>query len=171
MSLNHIVLVGTLDRPPEKRTTPEGVGTTTFRLKVLRPSRSGAEGDDAATGAASAPSPVSRPERFDVIPVLCVRRLSDIAAELRAGETVAVEGRLETYQLPGEQYKNGVRVFAESVQRLGVGGPAQASGSDGDEFTAHAAALASTAATAGTAGMAGTLADELPPDLDDSIPF
>lgn len=161
MSLNHIVLVGTVDRPPEKRMTPEGVGTTTFKLKVLRPARAGADEGDAG----GAPGGAPRPDRFDFIPVLCVRRLSDVAAELRAGETVAVEGRMETYQLPGEQYKNGIRVFAESIQRVGAGVPAPANGDHGDEYAA------APAAAPAAAGSAGSYADELPPDLDDSIPF
>lgn len=160
MSLNHIVLVGTVDRPPEKRTTPDGIGTTTFKMKVLRPARVGPENEDAG-----APASAPRGDRFDFVPVICLRRLSDTAAELRAGETVAVEGRLETYQLPGEQYKNGIRVFAESVQRLGVGAPAPTNGGYDGEHAAQPA----PAAAAATAS--GSYADELPPDLDDSIPF
>ncbi len=159
MSLNHIVLVGSVDRPPEKRMTPDGVGTTTFKLKVLRPARPGADSDDAG-GPPGAPQGAPRGDRFDFVPVIALRRLSDAAAELRAGETVAVEGRLETYQLPGEQYKNGIRVFAESVQRLGaIPAPAEG-GYQGEQAEPAAAAVGGAA-----------YSDELAPDLDDSIPF
>jgi len=153
-SLNHIVLVGTVERPPEKRTTSDGVGTTTFKLKVLRPARvSGAEGDDAGEAAGAAP----RGDRFDFIPVIALRRLSDTAAELRAGETVAVEGRLETFAFPGEQYKNGIRVVADTLHRVGAGTPAPTNGV--------------SAQPAAPAAVGAAYADELPPDLDDSIPF
>ncbi|MBM3269671.1 MAG: single-stranded DNA-binding protein [Candidatus Sericytochromatia bacterium] len=156
MSLNHIVLVGVVDRPPEKRVSPEGVGTTSFKLKVLRPARA-AGGDADEQGEPAAPG---RGERFDYVPILALRRTADFAAELRAGETVAVEGRLETFQLPGEQYKNGVRVVAESVNRLGTAAPAGAP-------TSAAPAYAEPAAATVGAGHA----DDMQPDFDDSIPF
>jgi single-stranded DNA-binding protein len=157
MSLNHIVLVGTIDRQPEKRVTAEGMGTTTFKLKVQRPARNaGAEGEDGAESAAAAGP--ARGERFDFISVFAVRRMADLAAELRAGETVAVEGRLETFALPGEQYKNGVRVFADSISRLSAGAPT----AETNGYAAEPAAVGAGAAAA---------SQELPEDLDDSIPF
>ncbi len=158
MSLNHIVLVGTVDRPPEKRVSSEGVGTTSFKLKVVRPARaSGQDGDDTGDAAGGAPA---RGDRFDFIPILAMRRLADQAADLRAGETVAVEGRLETFQLPGEQYKNGVRVFAESVSRVGAEAPA-----------AVANGSPQSHAEPEPAPVGAGYSDDLQPDLDDSIPF
>ncbi|MBU6427579.1 MAG: single-stranded DNA-binding protein [Cyanobacteria bacterium REEB65] len=102
MALNHIVLVGTIDRAPERRMTPEGFAVTSFKLKVVRPVRQ--EGT---------------PAGIDYIPILATRRLADSAAELPVGEVVAVEGRLvtRTIEQNGQRQKI-VEVDASNVQRI-----------------------------------------------------
>jgi single-stranded DNA-binding protein len=162
--MNHIVLVGSVDRLPEKRVSPEGVATTSFKLKVVRPARGGSDSPEDASPSTAAPK--SGGDRFDFIPVLALRRTADVAADFRAGEIVAVEGRLETFQLPGEQYKNGVRVFADSVSRLGAASPAPAVAVG---VAAGAAAVA--AADQPPAAAAGSYSDDAQPDFDTDIPF
>lgn len=165
MSLNHIVLMGAVDRLPEKRVTSEGMTTTSFKLKVVRPAivreTNGQGGSSPEVVGADVLAVAGRPERFDLVPVFAARRLADTSGDLRAGETVVVEGRLETFALPGEQYRNGVRVYAESLQRLQFGTPAV--DINGNTEEPHR--------TDPTTVAAGRFDDESSQDLDDSIPF
>lgn len=140
MALNHIVLVGTVDRAPEKRITPDGVATTLFKVKVVRPPRQ--EGG---------------PSGFDLLPIVATRRVADLAADLKPGEVVAVEGRLVaySYQENGQPRKR-IDVDATSVVRVGAGG----------EMPEPATDVPAPVAVGG-----GAYESASEGDLDDSIPF
>ena len=156
MALNQIVLVGTVDRAPERRATPDGQAITSFKLKVVRPIRQ--EG---------------LPAGADLIPIIASRRQADVAAEFRPGEIVAVEGRMvaKTIEQNGQRFKI-VEVDAAQVQRIAAAGP---------QGLAEVESLSSPADTGGrlkTVGVAASPA--LPsygeamgeePDLDTDIPF
>lgn len=106
MAMNHIVLVGTVDRAPERRMTPEGMAITSFKLKVVRPTRQ--EGTPPGT---------------DFIPIVASRQLADRAAELRPGEVVAVEGRLVTRTIDNNgQRQKLVEVDASQLQAIASAG-------------------------------------------------
>ncbi len=148
MALNQIVLVGTIDRAPERRTTPDGQAITTFKLKVARPTRQ--EGT---------------PPGVDFIPVVASRRLADVAAGLAAGQIAAVEGRMvtRTHEQNGQRLKL-VEVEASSLHAIGTSvaeaGP--------DSAKPAAADLQSVGASVPPAS--APYGDEAP-DFDTDVPF
>ena len=148
MAMNHIVLVGTIDRAPERRTTPEGYSITTFRVKVVRPSRQ--EGT---------------PPGVDFIPVIASRRMADVAAGLVAGQMAAVEGRMvtRTVEQNGKRLKL-VEVDAASVQAL----DASVAGTAVDKAVPVAADLQSMGAS--VPPVPAPYGDEAP-DFDTDVPF
>ncbi|MEB3300079.1 MAG: single-stranded DNA-binding protein [Candidatus Sericytochromatia bacterium] len=106
MSVNQIVLVGTVDTDsqgvPHKGTTPSGYDMTRFRIKVVKASRSDQD-----------------VPRYDLFQVEVVGRQAELAAALRPGGLVAVEGRLRTYK--DDHNATRVLVDASSVQPLAEG--------------------------------------------------
>lgn len=106
MSVNQIVLVGTVDTDaqgvPHRGTTPTGYDLTRFRIRVAK----------AARNEQDAP-------RFDVFSVEAVGRQAEVAAQLKPGSVVAVEGRMKTFR----DEQNATRIFIEAavVQAIGAG--------------------------------------------------
>jgi single-stranded DNA-binding protein len=97
MSVNHIILVGTLHGTPRTAKTG-GVIETRFLLSV-----------DAQGGLAD-----------DLIEVVTVGDLAATVARLKEGKAAYVEGRVRTYSVPvhGERTHRAMEVIADSVQTL-----------------------------------------------------
>ncbi|MEB3238380.1 MAG: single-stranded DNA-binding protein [Candidatus Sericytochromatia bacterium] len=152
MSVNQIVLVGSVDTDaqgvPHRGTTPTGYDLTRFRIRVAKPSRN--EQD--------AP-------RFDLFSVEAVGRQAEVAAQLKPGSLVAVEGRLKTFR----DEQNATRVFIEaaSVQAIGASGamPAGAPSQAAPEMGLPAASRAPVPAADGDPWGGGE------PDFDGPYPF
>lgn len=151
MSVNQIVLVGTVDTDaqgvPHRGTTPTGYDLTRFRIRVSRPARN--EQD--------AP-------RFDIFSVEAVGRQAEVAAQLKPGSVVAVEGRMKTFR----DEQNATRIFIEAavVQAIGAsldaGLPASTSAYDAERPVAPKAVLPAADADPWGAGEA---------DFDGPYPF
>lgn len=107
MGINHIALIGSLVKGPEKRYTTNGIATTTFTLAVARPPREGATGDS-----------------MDYLQVVTWRKLAETLGDtLKKGDMVSVEGRILTRTIEGPmgQRKKTVEIeaiFAEAVSNL-----------------------------------------------------
>lgn len=109
MGINHITLVGTVLRDPEKRMTQDGVPTATMTVAVKRPPRQDGQ--------------VS--EMTDNIRVVVWRGLVESIEKLRKGDVVSVEGRLRTRTdtAPDGRKRKFVDVDAQSVERISAGAP------------------------------------------------
>ena len=105
MSVNQIVLVGTVDTDaqgvPHRGTTPTGYDLTRFRIRVSKPTRN--EQDT---------------PRFDIFSVEAVGRHAEVAARLKPGSVVAVEGRMKTFR--DEQNVTRIFIDAAVVQAIGA---------------------------------------------------
>lgn len=108
MGINHIALIGSLVKGPEKRYTSNGIPTTTFTLAVTRTQREGATGE----------------LTMDYIQVVAWRKLAETLGDtLKKGNMVSVEGRILTRTIEGPmgQRKKTVEIeaiFAEAVTSL-----------------------------------------------------
>jgi len=107
--MNKCFIVGNLTRPPENRTTPNGISVTTFTVAVQR--RFNQEG-------------------ADFIPVVTWRGLADNCAKyLVKGQKVAVAGQIQTrsYDDQNGQKRYVTEIVADDVEFLskptGAGAP------------------------------------------------
>lgn len=117
MGINHITLIGRVEKAPELRYTPNGVPLINMRIAVTRPPREGSSGNEVT----------------DYFNVVAWRKLAEQAAEsLKKGSLVSVEGRLltRTHETPDGQRRKVVEVEAQALETLQAGisdgGPAQA---------------------------------------------
>lgn len=104
MSLSKIVITGRVIRDPEKRFTPNAnVAVTEFAISVESPRRS--EG----------------PPETNVVKVVTWRDLAErVAGEIKKGDVVAVDGRLQTnnYTTQDGQRRREVEIDAIAVENL-----------------------------------------------------
>lgn len=111
MGINHITLMGVIDRGPEFRMTQSGIPNASFTVAVTRPAR-----QDGA------------PEVTDYIRVIAWRQLAErVRDALQKDEMVVVEGRLTTrsFETNDGQRRKVVEVEASNVTPVkGAGGPA-----------------------------------------------
>lgn len=180
MGINHITLMGVIDRGPEFRMTQSGIPTCTFTVAVTRPPR--VEGGHDIT---------------DYIRVMTWRGVAEKLNEsVHKGDMVVLEGRLTTrsYETQDGQKRKTIEIEASAVSPIGERGqmppipagraPAPAStGSDDreeppfDDFDDLARAPAQKAPAARSqsapARPSAPLGRSEPPspDLDDEIPF
>ena len=114
-SLNKVLLIGNLTRPPELRYTPSGTAVADLRLAVNRnyTTQSGEK----------------REEACFLTVVVWGKQAESSAEYLDKGSPVMIEGRLQTrdWETKDGQKRNVVEVVAERLQFLGRGraaGPA-----------------------------------------------
>jgi single-strand DNA-binding protein len=141
-SLNKVLLMGNLTRPPELRYTPSGAAVADMRLAVSRnyTTQSGEKRDETA-----------------FLTVIAWGKTAENCSEyLDKGSQILVEGRIQTRDWEGKdgQKRSATEIVAERVQFLsrlksGAGGPA---------------APAPVGAPQG-------FADEAPGGSDDDVPF
>jgi len=115
-SLNKVLLIGNLTRPPELRYTPSGTAVSDLRLAVNRSySTQGGE---------------RREETCFLTVVVWGKQAETSAQYLDKGSPILVEGRLQTrdWETKDGQKRNVVEVVAERVQFLGRGRSGPASG-------------------------------------------
>ena len=106
-SLNKVLLIGNLTRPPELRYTPNGTPVSDLRLAVNRSySTQGGE---------------RRQETHFFTVVVWGKQAESCGEYLDKGSQVMVEGRLQTreWETKDGQKRNVVEVVAERVQFLG----------------------------------------------------
>jgi single-strand DNA-binding protein len=122
-SLNRVLLIGNLVRPPELRYTPSGTAVSDLRVAVNRSyTTQGGE---------------RREETCFLTVVVWGKQAEASAQYLEKGSPLFVEGRLQTrdFETKEGQKRNVVEVVAERVQFLGrpkAGGPAP-EGPSGEE--------------------------------------
>jgi len=129
-SLNRVLLIGNLTRPPELRYTPSGTAVSDLRLAVHRSyTTQGGE---------------RREETCFLTVVVWGKQAEASAQYLDKGSPILVEGRLQTrdWETKDGQRRNVVEVVAERVQFLGrpkatgvptEGEPAEEPAGDADE--------------------------------------
>ena len=108
-SLNKVLLIGNLTRPPELRYTPSGTAVADVRLAVNRNyTTQGGE---------------KRDEVCFLTVVVWGKQAESAAQYLDKGSPVMVEGRLQTrdWETKDGQKRNVVEVVAERLQFLGRG--------------------------------------------------
>lgn len=158
MSMNHIVLMGTVIRGPEYRMTPNGVPTANLTVAVPRPPRG-----------------ESQAEISDYIRVVTWRNLAEkINEAVQKGDTVAVEGRLTTrsWETQDGQRRKTVEVEASTVETVKTGaGARQAAASDYPDEEPDFGDFESAPAPAPAARKPAARPAAPPADLDDEIPF
>lgn len=113
MGINHITLVGSVVRNPEKRMTQSGIPTTQFTVAVKRPPREGSTYDVT-----------------DFVKVVTWRTLAEtVESTIKKDSVVSVEGALRTrsYEQDGQR-KKVIEVEAQNVHLISgpVGAAAQA---------------------------------------------
>ena len=113
MGINHITLMGVIDRGPEFRMTQSGIPNASFTVAVTRPARQ--EG---------------APDITDYVRVVAWRQLAErVRDAVQKDEMVVVEGRLTTrsYETNDGQRRKVVEVEASAVTPVkGAGGAAPA---------------------------------------------
>ena len=106
-SLNKVLLIGNLTRPPELRYTPSGTAVADLRLAVNRNyTTQGGE---------------KREEATFLTVVVWSKQAESCGEYLDKGSQIFVEGRLQTRDWEGKdgQKRNVVEVVAERIQFLG----------------------------------------------------
>jgi len=94
--MNKVILIGNLTRDPEKKSTPNGVSTTTFSVAVQRNYKNAAGGYDA-----------------DFINCVAWRSTADFIAQyFSKGSKICVEGSIQTRSYDD---KNGNKRYATEV--------------------------------------------------------
>ena len=177
MSINHITLMGTIDRGPEFRMTPNGIPTASFSIAVVRPPRQ--EGGHEVT---------------DYVRVTTWRALAERVRDTVAkDDLVTIEGRLTTrsYETQDGQKRKTIEVEASAVDPVRVGvksAPSARSASEGpsdeewgvpstgasvyeDDFRDLEQAAPPPAPVAKRASVKPATPAMPPPDLDEDIPF
>jgi single-strand DNA-binding protein len=106
-SLNKVLLIGNLTRPPELRYTPSGTAVSDLRIAVNR--QYSTQGGD------------KREETCFLTVVVWGKQAEASAQYLDKGSPLLVEGRLQTrdWETRDGQKRNVVEVVAERVQFLG----------------------------------------------------
>lgn len=169
MGINHINLMGVIDRGPEFRMTQSGIPNASFTIAVTRPARQ--EG---------------APDITDYVRVVAWRNVAErVRDAVQKDEMVVVEGRLTTrsYETQDGQRRKVVEVEASAVTPVkgaGGGNPARPSGSaepegpiyDDDFGDLEEAAPPRPAAKAPAMRQAPPPKAPAPAeDFDDEIPF
>lgn len=120
MGINHITLMGVIDRGPEFRMTQSGIPNASFTVAVTRPARQ--EG---------------APDITDYVRVVAWRNLAERVRDgVQKDELVVVEGRLTTrsFETNDGQRRKVVEVEASAVTPVkGAGGAAPARPRTGEE--------------------------------------
>jgi single-strand DNA-binding protein len=108
-SLNKVLLIGNLTRPPELRYTPSGTAVADLRLAVNRNYTT--QGGD------------RREETCFLTVVVWGKQAESCQTYLEKGSPIFVEGRLQTREWEGKdgQKRTVVEVVAERVQFMGRG--------------------------------------------------
>ena len=152
MGINHITLMGTIVRGPEKRVTNAGIPTAEFTVAVVRPSR--AEGASEIT---------------DYIRVVSWRALAEkVAQAFQKGSVVVVEGRLSTRSFEKDgQRRKAIDVDANVVEGI-PGGAVRGQASDDEPIFDEP--FDEPVSKQVPAPVGRVVASE-PPELDDEIPF
>jgi single-strand DNA-binding protein len=140
-SLNKVLLIGNLTRPPELRYTPSGMAVADIRLAVNRnfTTRSGERRD----------------ESLFINVVVWDKQAENCSEYLDKGSQIFVEGRLQVREWDGKdgQKRTATEVVAERVQ-----------------FLSRTKTPGGTAAPAAV-GAPQSFADEAPGGGDDDVPF
>jgi single-strand DNA-binding protein len=125
-SLNKVLLIGNLTRPPELRYTPSGTAVADLRMAVNRTYTT--QGGD------------KRDEACFLTVVVWGKQAENCGEYLDKGSQIFVEGRLQTRDWEGKdgQKRSVTEVVAERVQfmsrmKAGVGAPASAPAFGGAE--------------------------------------
>jgi single-strand DNA-binding protein len=145
-SLNKVLLIGNLTRPPELRYTPSGTAVADLRLAVNR--------------AYTTQGGERREDTCFLTVVVWGKQAESCGEYLDKGSPILIEGRLQTrdWETKDGQKRNVVEVVAERVQFMGRGKQA-------------AGAPAGAPAAAPAAAPAETLGGDDGTHGDDDVPF
>jgi single-strand DNA-binding protein len=145
-SLNKVLLIGNLTRPPELRYTPSGTAVADLRLAVNR--------------AYTTQGGERREDTCFLTVVVWGKQAESCGEYLDKGSPILIEGRLQTrdWETKDGQKRNVVEVVAERVQFMGRGKQA-------------AGAPAAAPAGAPAAAPAETLGGDDGTHGDDDVPF